>query len=420
MTTSPQELDIARLGAQGDGIAETADGPRYIPFALPGERVRGGGPGSSQVLPELLSAASPERRQPTCRHFATCGGCVAQHMSEPLYDAWKRGIVVEALRQRGLDVEVGPLRRVAPGSRRRTVLTARQESGGIILGYHRRRSHELFAVEECPVLQPAIVSRLAGLRAIADQLARRDEVRLTVLLTPVGLDVTADGTGTRLGAKIAAELARLAADHGIVRICVDGETIVERARPALAMGGASVEPPPGAFVQAVAEAESEMIRLVVAAAAKAKRVADLFCGIGTFTFPLARRARVLAVDSEEEAVAALGAAARHAQGLKPIETKVRDLFRIPLSPKELEGFDAVVLDPARSGAEAQARQLARSTVPVAICVSCNPGTLARDARILIDGGYALESVTPIDQFLYSHHVEAVAVLRRLGRSRPSP
>ena len=163
-----------------------------------------------------------------------------------------------------------------------------------------------------------------------------------------------------------------------------------------------------------------MVDCVLAGVGKAKRVADLFCGVGTFTFPLARRARVLAVDAEEASVAALAAAARHARGLKPIETKVRDLFRVPLSAKELDGLDAVVLDPARSGAEDQARQLARSTVPVAICVSCNPGTLARDARILIDGGYTLESVTPIDQFLYSHHVEAVAVLRRPGRSRPSP
>jgi 23S rRNA (uracil1939-C5)-methyltransferase len=260
-------------------------------------------------------------------------------------------------------------------------------------------------------LQPAIVSRLAGLRAIATQLVGR-EIRLTVLATPVGLDVTTDGTGARLDARASAELARLAADHGIARICVDGGTIVEHARPALTMGGARVEPSPGAFVQAVAEAEAEMVQLVVTAAAKAKRVADLFCGIGTFTFPLARRARVLAVDDNEEAVAALATAARYAQGLKPIETKVRDLFRIPLSPKELEGFDAVVLDPARSGAEAQAQQLARSRVPVAICVSCNPGTLARDARILLDGGYVLESVTPIDQFLFSAHVEAVAVFRR--------
>ena len=409
MTRSPTEVDIVTLGAQGDGIARTPDGPIYIPFALPGERVRAGGEGS----PELLSAPSPERRQPLCRHFAICGGCVAQHMSEPLYETWKRGIVVEALRQHGIDVEVGPLHRVAPGSRRRAVLTARREHGNMVLGYHRRRSHELFAVEECPVLQPAIVSRLAGLRAIAVQLARR-EARLTVLSTPLGLDVTVEGADARLGARTATELARLATDHGIARICVDGETIVERAKPALTMGGANVEPPPGAFVQAVAEAETAMVDCVLAGAGKARRVADLFCGIGTFTFPLARRARVLAVDGDEQALRALDLAARHAQGLKPIETKVRDLFRVPLSTKELAGFDAVVLDPARAGAEAQARQLARSTVPVAICVSCNPGTLARDARILLDGGYALESVTPIDQFLYSHHVEAVAVFTRQG------
>jgi 23S rRNA (uracil1939-C5)-methyltransferase len=414
VTTEVDEIEIARLGAQGDGIAETAGGPRYIPFALPGERVRVGGEG----LPELLSSPSTDRQQPLCRHFTTCGGCVAQHMSEPLYAGWKRGIVVEALRQRSLDTEVGPLLRVAAGTRRRATFTARQESGGIVLGYHRRRSHELFAVEECPVLQPGIVARLAGLRAIAARLGGR-ESRLTVLLTPVGLDVTAEVGGARLGARVAAELARLAAEEGIVRICVDGEIIVELAKPALAMGDASVEPPPGAFVQTVAEAEAAMVDCVLAAAGKAKRVADLFCGVGTFTLPLARRARVLAVDGEEEAIAALGAAARHARGLKPIETKVRDLFRIPLSPKELEGFDAVVLDPARAGAEAQARQLARSGVPVAICVSCNPGTLARDARILVDGGYTLESVVPIDQFLYSHHVEAVCVLRRPGRARPS-
>ena len=155
-----------------------------------------------------------------------------------------------------------------------------------------------------------------------------------------------------------------------------------------------------------------MVRLALTATEKAKRVADLFCGLGTFTFPLARRARVLAVDSDAEAIAALTAAAKHAPGLKPIETKVRDLYRMPLAAKELDGFDAVVFDPARSGAQAQAEQLALSKVATIVAVSCNPGTLSRDVRILIDGGYALESVTPIDQFLYAAHVEAVAVLRR--------
>jgi 23S rRNA (uracil1939-C5)-methyltransferase len=207
-------------------------------------------------------------------------------------------------------------------------------------------------------------------------------------------------------------MAALGAQHGFARLTVEGDTLVLARQPVLAFGGVDVSPPPGAFVQAVGAAEAEMVRLVLAATAKAKRVADLFCGLGTFTFPLARRARVLAVDEKEDAIAALQVAARHAQGLKPIEAKVRDLFRMPLSAKELEGFDAAVFDPARSGAEAQAEELARSRVRTVVAVSCNPGTLARDVRILVDGGYALERVTPIDQFLFSHHVEAVAVLRR--------
>ena len=207
-------------------------------------------------------------------------------------------------------------------------------------------------------------------------------------------------------------MAALAVRHGFARLTINKETVALVRPPVLTFGGVDVEPPPGLFVQAAQESEDEMVRLVLAATAKAKRVADLFCGLGTFTFPLARRARVLAVDQKGSAIQALQAAARRAQGLKPIEAKVRDLFRMPVSAKELEGFDAVVFDPARSGAEEQASELARCKARTVVAVSCNPGTLARDVRILIDGGYVLERVTPIDQFLYSHHVEAVAVLRR--------
>jgi 23S rRNA (uracil1939-C5)-methyltransferase len=207
-------------------------------------------------------------------------------------------------------------------------------------------------------------------------------------------------------------MAALAARNGFARLTVENDAIVQSRRPLLMFGGVEVEPPPGAFVQAVAEAESAMVQLVAGAAGKAKRIADLFCGIGTFTFPLARQAHVLAVDQEEQAVAALRSAARCSRGLKPIEGKVRDLFRMPISAKELAGFDAVLIDPSRSGAAKQACQIAQSSVPAVIYVSCNPGTLARDVRILLEGGYALESVSPIDQFLYAPHVEAVAVLRR--------
>ena len=177
-------------------------------------------------------------------------------------------------------------------------------------------------------------------------------------------------------------------------------------------GGVNVVLPPRAFLQAAPAAEAEMVRLVTAATAKAKRVADLFCGLGTFTFPLAKSAPVLAVDGDRQAIAALQSAAKRAPGLKPIEAMARDLFRMPLSARELEPFDAVVFDPPRAGAATQAAMLAVSGVATIAAVSCNPATLARDARILIDGGYTLERVTPIDQFLYSPHVEAVAVFRR--------
>lgn len=402
-----EELEVVRLGARGDGIAEAAQGPRYLPFALPGERVRPHGVG----LPDLLSAPNPERRAPRCRHFGVCGGCVAQHMGERLYAEWKRGILADALRQRGLPAELGPLRAIAPGSRRRAVMTGRSRRGESLLGYHPRDSDTIFDVLDCPVLVPEIVACLPALRAIVAAVAA-PEVRLTVLATPAGLDV-ALSSARALDAKLATRLAQIAAaERRLARLTLNGESIAQRAVPALAFAGVEVCPPPGAFVQAVVEAERAIAEEVAAATAKARRVADLFCGVGTLTFHLARGATVMACDSDRVAVEALRSAARHAKGLKPIEAKVRDLMREPLSPRELEGFEAVVFDPPRAGAMAQAAALARSRVPIVVAVSCSPGTLARDLRSLVDGGYRLERVSAIDQFLFSSHVETVACLRR--------
>jgi 23S rRNA (uracil1939-C5)-methyltransferase len=410
-----EEIEIGALGTQGDGIAETEVGTRYVAFALPGERVEVGTDGA----PRLVCAPSPDRVAALCPHFGACGGCAAQHMGGRLYAEWKRGLVVTALRRHGLEPDVSPLRRVPPGTRRRAVLTARRMGGRVLLGYHRRRSPELVAIEECPVLVPEIVGKLAVLRAVAAEL-QASELRLTVLATPAGLDIAAEIGGHRPGQRPArgavAELGRIATQHGLARVAVDGETVIERARPVLRMGEVDVAVPPAAFVQAVRPSEEAMRELVVAALRRPRRVADLFSGIGTFTFALARRARVLALDSDEAAVSALAAAARRAQGLKPIEARVRDLFREPLSARELELFDTVVFDPPRAGARRQAQELARSQVETVIAVSCDPGTLARDAAILTEGGYAVESATPIDQFVFSAHVEIVAVLRRAPRA----
>lgn len=299
-------------------------------------------------------------------------------------------------------------------SRRRAVLTAKVEAGQYRLGFHEYRSHAIVNIEDCAVLSPAITSAMGGLKEIARIVSGGGDCRLTVLDVDAGLDVLAE-TGRRQSrfAQVT-ELTRLAVKARVLRLTVDGDPRFMRAKPLISIAGIDVAPPPGAFVQASVEAESIMSDIAASAVskAKAKRVADLFCGLGAFTFSIARKARVLAIDNNRAMVTALGEAARGASGLKPIDTKVRDLFLDPLSPRELDQFDGVVFDPPRAGAAAQAAALASSKVRTVVTVSCNPATLARDLRTLVDGGYRLVSVQAIDQFLFTPHLEAVAVLTR--------
>jgi 23S rRNA (uracil1939-C5)-methyltransferase len=402
------EVEIARLGAQGDGVAETPRGPSFVPFALPGERWRVEGTATTRLT------ESPERRAAICRHFGLCGGCVAQHMSERLENEWKRDIVVEAFRHRGIAADVAPVRRVAPHSRRRAFLGVERRGTDVIIGFREEGQHKLVDLEECPVLDPAIVAAVDRLREMARiAMPEGQGGRLVVTRLDRGLDVSFDNGLKALEPAARAELAALALGANLIRLIVAGELIVISGTPAITIGGVAVEPAPGAFLQAVPEAEAMLIEHALAALPrKAKKIADLFSGTGTFTFALARRAAVTAFDGDKRAIGALSAAVKHAQGLKPIEARVRDLFREPLSVRELDAFDVVVLDPPRAGAAAQAERLAKSKVPVVIAVSCNPATLARDSRTLVDGGYALGPVTPIDQFLFSPHVEAVTVLSR--------
>ncbi len=411
MTESANHFDIIALGAQGDGIAGDQDTRTFIFGALPGERWTRTDDGFA-----LDGPPSVDRRQPICRHFGACGGCVAQHMGDDLYRNWKRDCLVEAFRLAGVDAEIGPLITVAAGSRRRLVLTAMRLPSGVALGFHRRGSDRLLDIAECAIADPMMVRALPGVRLLASRvLPRSGAVRVSLTRAEHGLDLAFDGVKANIGAIDRGAMAQLAGEHRILRVSLDGEPIINCRRVVLRIGGITLEPAPAAFLQAVPEAEAAMIALVSAAAGKAKRVADLFCGVGTFALPLARKARVLAIDSDAAAVASLDAAARNTQGLKPIETRVRDLMREPLSRKELEGFDAVVFDPPRAGALAQAEAIAKSQVSTVIAASCNPTTMARDLAMLVNGGYEVEEVTPIDQFLYSNHLEAVAVLRRPRR-----
>jgi 23S rRNA (uracil1939-C5)-methyltransferase len=405
------EVEIDRLGAQGDGIAETPDGPLFVPFALPGERVRieVDADGKHATLVDVL-ARSPDRVDPVCPHFGICGGCRLQHLATDAYLTWKRALVVQALKSRGLDAEVEPARTVPLGSRRRATLSLARDAQGLVLGYRRARSHDLIDIDVCLILSPAIVSRLPRLKAVlAPLLGNTREARVGVTETGTGLDIVVHGVQPKETAliKLAAEAGKL----GVARVTIGGDSLI-LAAPSVRLGLAQVKPPPDAFLQAVPQAEAVMSELVLAGIGNAKRVADLFSGLGTFTLPLAESCAVDSYESDEAALAALAEAARHTPKLKPVRTIARDLFRMPLGPQELKPYDAVVFDPPRAGAAAQTEQLAKSKVKRLVAVSCNPGTLARDLRLLVDGGYRITRVVPVDQFLFAGHVEAVVHLTR--------
>lgn len=411
MTADVRDLLIDRLGAQGDGIAELGGRNIFVPFTLPGERIDAEVEGERGRLLRILKP-SAERVAPVCRHFGKCGGCSVQHLAPDAYTMWKRGLVIEAFKARGLEPEVAPLQRPA-GKRRRAVLTALRSETGVELGFHEAASHDLVAIGECPVLEPKIVAALPAVgKLIAPLMSKRGEARVTMTLTKSGLDVEVDGTERKLSPEVRTALASNASRLGLARLVIGGDVIVETLQPFLTFGAAEVPLPPGVFVQAVEAAETEIAQRIVAALGKAKKVADLFCGLGAFTFPIAAKFRVSAFDGSRAAVSALASAAKKTSGLKPIDAVTRDLFRDPLSPLELNEHDVIVFDPPRAGAETQSQRLARSKVKTVVAVSCNPATLARDARYLVDGGYKIESVTPVDQFEYSAHVEVVAVLRR--------
>ncbi|WP_428688613.1 class I SAM-dependent RNA methyltransferase [Roseibium sp.] len=408
---SERELIISELGHRGDGIAQTDNGPVYVEGALPGETVRANVADGRAKNP-VIETRSPDRIAPVCRHYETCGGCSLQHLAPAPYLAWKSSLVEKALRDRGIVATVSDTVSATEGGRRRAVLTATRAGRHTLLGYHEKASHRLVDIAECPVLDPAITNALPGLRVLAGEvLPKKGELRLTVLATTAGLDVAFDKADKGYEKKIAV-LSRKAVELDLARLTVNGEVLLEIRPPLLDMGGIGITAAPGGFTQATAAAEEALSRLVLAGVGKARTVADLFSGVGTFALRLARSANVHAAEGDAAAIAAFDKALRKPQGLKKVTFERRDLSRRPLVREELEPYDAVVFDPPRAGAQAQAEQLAGSKVKTIVAVSCNPATLARDLRILIDGGYALQSVTPVDQFLFSPHIEVVAVLKR--------
>jgi 23S rRNA (uracil1939-C5)-methyltransferase len=415
-----QRLKIERLGQRGEGVAQGRDATVFVPYALPGDEVMADVDGERGTLADIVSP-SLERIEPFCPYYSVCGGCAVQALEDNAYRAWKRGLVTAALEHAGVKADVDALQDAHGDGRRRATFHARIFRDGlnrpsVRSGFMRARAHEIVDIEACPILAPAMENAPAAARAIAIALQSLDKpLDITLTATMEGLDADFRGTG-KINEELQQALVKVAARLDLARISNHGEIVIERRAPKLRMGRALLTPPPGAFLQATQAGEDALAALITDRidrhAKKARHVADLFAGVGTFALRLAERASVHAVESEMSALSALTTAARNERSLKDISTETRDLFRRPLAADELKTFDAVVIDPPRAGADAQMRELAKSSVPLVVSVSCNTQTFARDARILIDGGYTMGPVTPVDQFRHSPHVEMIAAFTK--------
>ena len=395
---------IRRLGHLGDGIAE---GPVYAPMTLPGEVVSGV-LDADRLRDVRIISPSDQRVRPPCRHFKSCGGCSVQHGSDDFVAGWKQEIVHGALAAQRLEAGFLPIHVSPTATRRRATFSARRTKKGALAGFHGRASDAIVDIPDCRILHPDLKSGPALAEALATAGAsRKGEISVSVTATEGGLDVQVSG-GKPLDGPLRMALADVARQGRLSRLTWEEETLYLSAPPVQRFGAAEVVPPPGAFLQATKDGEATLVGDVQAHLRDAGRIVDLFAGCGTFTFPLAEEAQVHAVEGEVAMVAALEAGWRNVQGLKAVTAEARDLFREPLSARELSAFDAVLLDPPRAGAEAQARELAGSGVARIAYVSCSPVSFARDARILVDAGYTLAALRVVDQFRWSPHVELVA------------
>lgn len=418
-----ETIVISKIAQQGDGEGQLADATRvFVPLTLPGDEIlvqpgtkRGDGLAGSVL--EWIERQP--RKEPICDVFGICGGCQLQHVPEADYRKWKTDAVRTALARHGFAIDIEPLRQVPVDARRRATLSLVMTADGPVLGFNGAYSDRVIGMDGCPLLAQSLSRLWVPMRDFCVQVFKapmRADIRITAA-APGSIEVVVAADQELDLAKREA-IAGFSETHDIARFCwqnagTSPEPVVQRRPVLLSIAKAEIELPVGGFLQPSAEGEAILQELVMAGVAKARKVADLYCGIGTFSFVLASAGKhVLAIDDNAAQIAALDQAAGRAGLGGHIQTEVRDLKSSPLQAGAFTEIDAVVFDPPRAGAKAQAECLADSDAGTIVAVSCNPATLARDLRILVDGGYRIESLTPVDQFPMSYHVEAVCVLRR--------
>jgi 23S rRNA (uracil1939-C5)-methyltransferase len=417
--SEPVDVTVGSLGGLGDGIATYQNKPLFIPKACAGDRVR------VRITHETKDAfqgrivevlePGPDRRNAPCMYFDACGGCALQQLTETSYRNFKRRMLHNSLSQAGFPMPGAEVTFIAPASRRRVEFKAHCVDGTVEMAFYDLRSHSPVVIGQCPVILPeleAFISPLNRELSAMPLASRLHAVSLTRADHGIEMVLTLknDDVHTLPG------LEALCKALGLARISVctpDSipRVVVQLAPVEMILGNYRIDLPPDAFLQATAEGQVLLTDIVLKASQGASRVIDLFCGIGTYSFPLSRIANTRALEGDAAMAQAMRKQIRH-HGIATLAAEQRDLFKNPVTAKELAQYDVAVLNPPRAGARAQTLQLAASTVSAVVMISCNPATFARDMKVLKQSGFLLESVLGIDQFVWSPHLEIAAVLKR--------
>ncbi len=415
------KVTIEELGGRGDGIFHEKGKKYFVPYSVPGDVVDVKLNGAKGKI-RHIHQKSNHRVDAICDHFTKCGGCMLQHVEESYYKEWKEGLIRTALVNQGIeDAMIEPLVMSPPNSRRRTTLQAiGRGEGNIILGYAEKNSHNLIDVKMCPILEPTIVSFITPLREFLGRLlVKKQKMAIQITKGDNGLDVVFKGKGD-LNLDLRMDLAAFAEKNDLARVSWFDtslktpyfEMLAERRKPYVMFDGNKVFFPTGAFLQATVEGQNMLISKMLGGIKDAGSVVDLFSGCGTFSIAAAKLASVHAVENNEAMLSALKNSANQMTDIKQVTTELRDLFLRPLLPHELDRFDAAIIDPPRAGARHQMSEIINSNLKKLVMISCNPVSFARDVQELKNAGFEMGAVTPIDQFIYSSHLEIIANFER--------
>ena len=401
--------NISKVNSRGIGVVLDKNNNTLleVPFSLPDDKVHFSIDNEGQVKLIELVPSSSYRNEPKCPQFTKCGGCSLQHASESFVSNWKKSIVTEKLKNQNIYPEFLTAFVTPERSRRRAVFSGRRTKKGVLVGFHSPRSENIVPIVGCIILELKILSFLSGMEKITALACTRSSIiKIHVSNSENGLDVCVEGAKP-LDQELQETIASIAVEYQLARLSWDGDLIASIKPPVQIFGNVKIVPPELFFMQATLDSERAMVKDICESLENETIVADLFSGCGTFTLPLSQTKKVIAFENSFQMLKALDTAYRDASNLKVIETIVRNLQRNPVTSEELSRVSGVVINPPRSGAAEQCKELAKSKVKKILVVSCNPETFSRDASILIMGGYNLDWVRIIDQFRWSYHIEVI-------------